>query len=107
MTPTIVPKDAENLLTWAGLLDAFEAGHRLPKPDIKDLFVYRDTDPRLDRATTAHVRLFISGSAPLSPATHADWRDRTGHAILERYGMTETNMITSNPYEGDRRAGSV
>ncbi len=64
-------------------------------------------DPRLDRAACAHVRLFISGSAPLSPATHAEWRARTGMAILERYGMTETNMITSNPYDGDRRAGTV
>ncbi len=64
-------------------------------------------DPRLDRAVCAGVRLFISGSAPLSPATHAEWRDRTGHLILERYGMTETNMITSNPYAGDRRAGTV
>jgi ornithine cyclodeaminase len=51
MTLTIVPKDAEALLTWLGLLDAFEAGHRLPKPDIKDLFVYRGTDTVLDRAT--------------------------------------------------------
>jgi malonyl-CoA/methylmalonyl-CoA synthetase len=65
------------------------------------------TDPRLDRAACAHMRLFISGSAPLSPATNAEWRARTGMAILERYGMTETNMITSNPYEGDRRAGTV
>jgi malonyl-CoA/methylmalonyl-CoA synthetase len=64
-------------------------------------------DPRLTRAATEHVRLFISGSAPLSPATHADWTRRTGHAILERYGMTETNMITSNPYEGARKAGTV
>jgi malonyl-CoA/methylmalonyl-CoA synthetase len=53
------------------------------------------------------MRLFISGSAPLSPVTHAEWQDRTGHAILERYGMTETNMITSNPYDGARRAGTV
>ena len=51
MTLTIVPKDAEALLTWPGLLDAFEAGHRLPKPDIKDLFVYRGQDTILDRAT--------------------------------------------------------
>lgn len=64
-------------------------------------------DPRLDRQACAHVRLFISGSAPLSPATHAEWQARTGQAILERYGMTETNMITSNPYDGDRRAGTV
>ena len=61
----------------------------------------------LTREAAAHVRLFISGSAPLSPATHAEWQARTGHAILERYGMTETNMITSNPYDGARRAGTV
>ena len=53
------------------------------------------------------MRLFISGSAPLAPEVHAQWRARTGHAILERYGMTETGMITSNPYGGERRAGSV
>jgi malonyl-CoA/methylmalonyl-CoA synthetase len=64
-------------------------------------------DSGLTPEVTSHVRLFISGSAPLSPATHAEWKERTGHAILERYGMTETNMITSNPYEGERRAGTV
>ncbi len=53
------------------------------------------------------MRVFISGSAPLLAETHERWRERTGHAILERYGMTETNMITSNPYEGDRVAGTV
>jgi malonyl-CoA/methylmalonyl-CoA synthetase len=57
--------------------------------------------------STAHMRLFVSGSAPLLAETHAAWRARTGHAILERYGMTETNMITSNPYDGERRAGTV
>jgi ornithine cyclodeaminase len=51
MTLTIVPPEAEKLLSWAGLMDAFEAGHRLPKPDIKDLFVYRGGDTILDRAT--------------------------------------------------------
>jgi malonyl-CoA/methylmalonyl-CoA synthetase len=56
---------------------------------------------------TRHMRLFISGSAPLLADTHRDWRARTGHAILERYGMTETNMNTSNPYDGDRVAGTV
>lgn len=65
------------------------------------------SDPGLTHRATAHMRLFISGSAPLSPATHAEWQERTGHAILERYGMTETNMITSNPYDGARRAGTV
>lgn len=64
-------------------------------------------DPRLTPDLCRGMRLFISGSAPLSPATHAEWRARTGHAILERYGMTETNMITSNPYDGARRAGTV
>ena len=53
------------------------------------------------------MRLFVSGSAPLLAETHARWRDKTGHAVLERYGMTETNMITSNPYDGERRPGAV
>ena len=64
-------------------------------------------DPRLDPALTAHMRLFISGSAPLLAETHRAWTARTGHRILERYGMTETNMNTSNPYHGDRRPGTV
>jgi malonyl-CoA/methylmalonyl-CoA synthetase len=53
------------------------------------------------------MRLFVSGSAPLLAETHVEWKRQTGHAILERYGMTETNMITSNPYEGSRVAGAV
>ena len=64
-------------------------------------------DDRLNRDTTAHMRLFISGSAPLLAETHREWQARTGHAILERYGMTETNMNASNPYDGDRIAGTV
>jgi malonyl-CoA/methylmalonyl-CoA synthetase len=62
---------------------------------------------RLHRDTCAHMRLFVSGSAPLLAETHHLWRDRTGFSILERYGMTETNMITSNPYDGERRPGTV
>ena len=61
--------------------------------------------PGLTREACAHMRLFVSGSAPLLAETHERWREKTGHAILERYGMTETNMITSNPYDGERRAG--
>ncbi|TPV98212.1 MAG: Long-chain-fatty-acid--CoA ligase [Beijerinckiaceae bacterium] len=61
----------------------------------------------LSRERTAHMRLFISGSAPLLEETRRTWFERTGHAILERYGMTEANMITSNPYDGERRAGTV
>jgi len=61
----------------------------------------------LNHQTAENIRLFISGSAPLLAETHAAWREHTGHAILERYGMTETNMNTSNPYAGERRAGTV
>ncbi|CAN7217602.1 malonyl-CoA synthase [Bradyrhizobium sp. LjRoot220] len=61
----------------------------------------------LTRELTGKMRLFISGSAPLEPDTHRLWQLRTGHQILERYGMTETNMITSNPCDGLRLAGSV
>ncbi|EEW26152.1 malonate--CoA ligase [Rhodobacter ferrooxidans] len=64
-------------------------------------------DARFDRGLAAHMRLFVSGSAPLLAETHASFAARSGHRILERYGMTETNMNTSNPYEGDRRAGTV
>ena len=59
------------------------------------------------RDLVAHIRLFVSGSAPLSAETHKEFGERTGHAILERYGMTETNMNTSNPYDGDRIPGAV
>lgn len=54
-----------------------------------------------------NMRLFISGSAPLLEETFVQFQERTGHSILERYGMTETNMNTSNPLDGDRRAGTV
>src|SRR3954452_23582400 len=64
-------------------------------------------NPALSRQSTAHMRLFVSGSAPLLADTHREWADRTGHAVLERYGMTETNMNTSNPYHGDRVPGAV
>lgn len=63
--------------------------------------------PALSKESTGHMRLFISGSAPLLADTHREWADRTGHAVLERYGMTETNMNTSNPYDGDRVPGAV
>jgi malonyl-CoA/methylmalonyl-CoA synthetase len=64
-------------------------------------------DDRFDRDLVAHIRLFVSGSAPMLAETHAQFEQRTGQRILERYGMTETNMNTSNPYDGERRAGSV
>ena len=61
----------------------------------------------LTREAVTGIRLFVSGSAPLLTETHNQFHARTGHAVLERYGMTETCMITSNPYEGDRRPGTV
>jgi malonyl-CoA/methylmalonyl-CoA synthetase len=64
-------------------------------------------DVRFDRALVAHMRLFVSGSAPLLTETHRAFAARTGQVILERYGMTETNMNTSNPHDGARRAGTV
>ncbi len=64
-------------------------------------------DPRFTKELAAHMRLFVSGSAPLLAETHVQFEKRTGHRILERYGMTETNMNTSNPYDGERRAGTV
>lgn len=64
-------------------------------------------NPRLTKEAASHMRLFVSGSAPLLAETHREWSARTGHAVLERYGMTETNMNTSNPYDGDRVPGAV
>jgi len=61
----------------------------------------------LNRDSTARMRLFVSGSAPLLAETHQEFSRRTGHHILERYGMTETLMNTSNPYDGTRVPGSV
>lgn len=61
----------------------------------------------LTKDLVKHIRLFVSGSAPLLADTHREWEARTGHRILERYGMTETNMNTSNPYDGERIAGTV
>jgi malonyl-CoA/methylmalonyl-CoA synthetase len=63
--------------------------------------------PELTRAAAANMRLFVSGSAPLLESTFADFEAKTGHRILERYGMTEAGMICSNPYDGDRVPGTV
>jgi malonyl-CoA/methylmalonyl-CoA synthetase len=67
-------------------------------------------ESRLNKVVARNMRLFISGSAPLLLETFNEWRERTGHTILERYGMSETIMLTSNPYdpkEGERRGGTV
>ncbi|RYG30074.1 MAG: malonyl-CoA synthase, partial [Burkholderiales bacterium] len=64
-------------------------------------------DDRFTCEAAAKMRLFVSGSAPLSADIHRAFEQRSGHRVLERYGMTETGMLTSNPYEGERRAGYV
>lgn len=64
-------------------------------------------NPLFDQDCCSSIRLFTSGSAPMTEAVHEEFAARTGHRILERYGMTEAGMITSNPYDGDRVAGTV
>ncbi|MFN3218573.1 MAG: AMP-binding protein [Acidimicrobiales bacterium] len=64
-------------------------------------------DPRLNADTCASMRLFTSGSAPMTTATHQRFTARTGHRIVERYGMTEAGIITTNPLDGDRVPGTV
>jgi malonyl-CoA/methylmalonyl-CoA synthetase len=64
-------------------------------------------DPGFSRELCANMRLFVSGSAPLLTETFEEFKTRSGYTILERYGMTEGNMFTSNPYDGERRGGTV
>jgi len=109
---------ATNVTLVAGgamiLLPKFDAGEvidLMPRATalmgVPTFYVRLLDDPRLSRETAGPIRLFISGSAPLLADTHERFAARTGHRILERYGMTETNMNTSNPYEGERRPGTV
>jgi len=109
---------ASNILALAGgsmiFLPRFEAGavlDALPRATammgVPTFYTRLVREPRFNRQTTAHLRLMISGSAPLLAQTHAEVEALTGHRVLERYGMTETNMNTSNPYEGERIAGTV
>jgi malonyl-CoA/methylmalonyl-CoA synthetase len=74
---------------------------------VPTLYVRMLAEPALTREVARHMRLFISGSAPLLVETFTEWQERTGHTILERYGMSETIMLTSNPYDGERRGGTV
>jgi malonyl-CoA/methylmalonyl-CoA synthetase len=74
---------------------------------VPTLYVRLLAEPGLTKALAQHMRLFISGSAPLLLDTFKAWQARTGHTILERYGMSETIMLTSNPYVGERRGGTV
>jgi malonyl-CoA/methylmalonyl-CoA synthetase len=98
-------------MIWLPQFDAAEVMRLLPQATammgVPTFYTRLLADPELTRDATAHMRLFVSGSAPLLAETHAAFAERTRHLILERYGMTETNMITSNPYDGARRAGTV
>jgi malonyl-CoA/methylmalonyl-CoA synthetase len=92
----------------------FDAARALAEFPVSNVFMGVPTfytrllaEPGLDREACRTMRLFVSGSAPLLAETHVEFESRTGHRILERYGMTETGMLCSNPLEGQRRAGSV
>jgi malonyl-CoA/methylmalonyl-CoA synthetase len=101
-------------MVWFSKFDARRVIERLPEATVfmgvPTLYVRMLAESALTPAACAHMRLFIAGSAPLLPETFDAWRARTGHTILERYGMSETVMLTSNPYdaaEGERRGGTV
>jgi malonyl-CoA/methylmalonyl-CoA synthetase len=94
-------------MLWHGKFDPKKVIADLPRATVfmgvPTLYTRMLAEPALTRAQAAHMRLFISGSAPLLIETFNDWQARTGHTILERYGMSETIMLTSNPYRPDPR----
>jgi malonyl-CoA/methylmalonyl-CoA synthetase len=101
-------------MVWLSRFDPARVVARLPDATVfmgvPTLYVRLLAEPGLDRAACAGMRLFVSGSAPLLVDTFEAWKARTGHTILERYGMSETVMLTSNPYDpadGERRGGTV
>ncbi|HRO14908.1 MAG TPA: malonyl-CoA synthase [Paracoccus sp. (in: a-proteobacteria)] len=98
-------------MIWLPRFDAAQVAALLPRATVMmgvPTFYTRLLDrPDFTRETAAGMRLFVSGSAPLLADTHRAFQARTGHRILERYGMTETNMNTSNPHDGERRPGTV
>ncbi len=100
-------------MIWFARFDPKAVVARLPEATVfmgvPTLYVRMLGESALTREQCAHMRLFVSGSAPLLIETFDAWRERTGHTILERYGMSETVMLTSNPYrpESARRGGTV
>ena len=99
-------------MIWLARFDPRTVIENLPRATVfmgvPTLYVRMLAEPSLTREACRNMRLFISGSAPLLVETFADWQQRTGQTILERYGMSETIMLTSNPYEGgERRGGTV
>lgn len=98
-------------MIWLAKFDPKRVVDNLPRATVfmgvPTLYVRMLAEPGLTPAVCSHMRLFISGSAPLLMDTFKAWQARTGHTILERYGMSETIMLTSNPYQGERRGGTV
>ena len=102
-------------MIWLSKFDAKKVVEKLPQATVfmgvPTLYVRLLTEPGLTVDACRHMRLFIAGSAPLLIETFREWQERTGHTILERYGMSETAMLTSNPYHGHqgkgRRGGTV
>ncbi|MET3494943.1 malonate--CoA ligase [Variovorax boronicumulans] len=101
-------------MLWFSKFDPKQIVTKLPEATVfmgvPTLYVRLLAEPGLTREAVRNMRLFIAGSAPLLIETFDEWRARTGHTILERYGMSETIMLTSNPYkpeQGERRGGTV
>jgi len=98
-------------MLWLAKFDAADVRAQLPHATVMmgvpTFYTRLLSDPAFGAHECRSVRLFVSGSAPLLPETFEAFRQRAGQAILERYGMTETGMLTSNPLEGERIGGSV
>jgi len=99
-------------MIWMSKFDPQRVVQKLPEATVfmgvPTLYVRLLAEPGLTKEACRNMRLFIAGSAPLLIETFNDWKERTGHTILERYGMSETAMLTSNPYQGgERRGGTV
>ncbi|MES2911560.1 MAG: malonyl-CoA synthase [Pseudomonadota bacterium] len=98
-------------MIWLSKFDPRLVVEKLPEATVfmgvPTLYVRLLAEPGLDKQACRNMRLFVAGSAPLLIETFNEWKDRTGHTILERYGMSETAMLTSNPYKGDERRGGT
>ena len=94
-------------MIWLSKFDPKRVIQKMPEATVfmgvPTLYVRMLAEPTLTRAQASHMRLFVAGSAPLLIETFKEWQDKTGHTILERYGMSETIMLTSNPYAADAR----
>ena len=98
-------------MIWCAKFDPKFVVKKMPEATVfmgvPTLYVRLLNEEGLDKIAVKSMRLFVAGSAPLLIETFNEWQTRTGHTILERYGMSETAMLTSNPYKGERRGGTV